>query len=320
MTQLHANHQVTRAVADQKQAAMQHAIRVKWTLAASLVAGTVVGFGAWFTSQPMDRDEVHAGLVLALAAATFFVGCLLGRLLFPRPAARCPRCGCDWNVESENDVHAWLAWRCCPRCGLSMNEDEDIGKRHDDDHCQRGLCYEAPVAEQEPDPDVDETGWSPLRVDVGGPSLRLSDVGLDARSLAIGATADGQWTIKRVGFFRPRVTIRLPDHDMDLATLQYHRLGASVLQLRDGTTYHWKATKRRRSERGFYTADGELVVGCVRRTKWLHIEGDVFIGAGQEKCCDLSLLILLGWYRLVLEHDDDAATAAAVAAVCCAAT
>ena len=71
----------------------------------------------------MDRDEVHVGLVLALAGGTFLLGCLLGRLLFPRPAAKCPGCGCDWNAESENDVHVWLSWRCCPHCGQSMNED-----------------------------------------------------------------------------------------------------------------------------------------------------------------------------------------------------
>jgi hypothetical protein len=136
-------------------------------------------------------------------------------------------------------------------------------------------------------------------------------------SLAIGATADGQWTIKRVGFFRPRVTVRLPDHDADFATLQYSRYGESVLQLNDGSTYRWKATKRRRSERGFFTADGRLVVSCIPRTKWFRFEADMLIEPGQEMCRDVSLLVLLGWYRLVLEHDDDNAAAAAA---CCAVT
>jgi hypothetical protein len=123
MNQPHVDQRITRAVAELKKVAIDHLTRVKRTLAASCVAGTVVGFGAWFTAQPMDRDEVHIGLVLALAAGTFLLGCLLGRLLFPRPAARCPQCGCDWKMESENNVHVWLSWRCCPHCGLSMNED-----------------------------------------------------------------------------------------------------------------------------------------------------------------------------------------------------
>ena len=118
-----------------------------------------------------------------------------------------------------------------------------------------------------------------------------------------------------MGFFRPRVTVRLLDHDTDLATMQYHQCGVSVLQLHDGTLYHWKATKRRRSERGFYTADGELVLSCVPRTRWFRFEADMLIEPGQEKCRDLSLLVLLSWYRLVLENDDDTAAAAAV---CCA--
>ena len=80
--------------------------------------------------------------------------------------------------------------------------------------------------------------------------------------------------------------------------MQYHQYGVSVLQLHDGTLYHWKATKRRRSERGFYTADGELVLSCVPRTRWFRFEADMLIEPGQEKCRDLSLLVLLGWYRL----------------------
>jgi hypothetical protein len=114
---------ITDDVARQKKMTIQHLTRVRWALAIFIGAGVVVGLGTWFIPQPINRDSVHFGLALALGTATFLFGCLLCRVLFPKPDAVCPQCGCDWNVESENDVQVWLAWHCCPRCGLKMDND-----------------------------------------------------------------------------------------------------------------------------------------------------------------------------------------------------
>ena len=87
-----------------------------------LTAGVAVGVAVWFVQRPMDRDDVHVGLALGLGLATFLFGCLLCRGL-PKPSAECPQCGCDWNIESENDMQKWLTWHCCPGCGLKMIDD-----------------------------------------------------------------------------------------------------------------------------------------------------------------------------------------------------
>ena len=117
--------QFASEVARQKKMAIQHSARVIWTLGASLIAGVVVGLGTWFIPEPMDRDDIHVGFALGLGGATFFFGGLLCRILFPKPSAECPHCGCDWNIESENDMQKWLTWHCCPRCGLQMSDDID---------------------------------------------------------------------------------------------------------------------------------------------------------------------------------------------------
>jgi hypothetical protein len=63
---------------------------------------------------------------MGLGLATFFCGGLLSRMVFPRPKAECPQCKCDWNIESEQGMQEWLAWHCCPGCGLKMSGEVDL--------------------------------------------------------------------------------------------------------------------------------------------------------------------------------------------------
>ena len=114
-------------VATLRDAAFQHRKGSHWFLLGTLMATALVGLVTWFSQRSADRDDLHFQLALGLAATVFFFACLLGRLLFPRPSAICPQCGCDWNLESENNTQRWLAWQRCPGCGLVMSgEDEEV--------------------------------------------------------------------------------------------------------------------------------------------------------------------------------------------------
>jgi len=104
MTTIANKQQLVGEVARQKGAALQHRKGNHRFLAVSALAGLAVGLGVWFSQRSADRDSLHLQFALALAAAVFCFACLLGRLLFPKPAAICPQCGCDWNVESENNT------------------------------------------------------------------------------------------------------------------------------------------------------------------------------------------------------------------------
>ena len=105
-----------------KQAAIQRDARVRRALGPLAIAGVLVGVAVWFLADPRNRDEIHASAAIGLGLAVFFVGCLLCRMVYPIPTAECPQCGCDWNLESEHDLQKWLAWQCCPGCGLRMSD------------------------------------------------------------------------------------------------------------------------------------------------------------------------------------------------------
>jgi hypothetical protein len=103
-----------------KAKAIRHGTHVFRALGAFLVTAVIVGVGTWFSAQPINRDDLHGGLALGLAASTFFVLSLLSRVLCPPPKILCPKCGYDWRGSEPNDD--WLTWSCCPGCGLKMSD------------------------------------------------------------------------------------------------------------------------------------------------------------------------------------------------------
>jgi hypothetical protein len=116
-------------VARQRKAAIQYAVRSLWTTGGLLVASVGLGLAIWFGQEPIYRDGIHGGLATGVSLAVVLFGGLLIRALFPRPRASCPQCGCDWNIESDNDVQKWLQWQHCPGCGLEMSGHDDSGRK-----------------------------------------------------------------------------------------------------------------------------------------------------------------------------------------------
>lgn len=133
-------------------------------------------------------------------------------------------------------------------------------------------------------------------------------------SLARGEAADGIWTFKRAGFLRPRVTVRIEGSEADLAILSLGRGRESRLDFSDGRRFTWGATRTQRRRMAFANAAGETVLSLLPRARRFEYHADVEIGPGKRGLAELSLLALLGWYRLVLQIEEDAALAASVAA------
>jgi len=114
--------ELRRKVADLKDADLRWRSRMTWSLGIWLIPGAIAGVGTWFSQKPMDRDQIMFSGVLGLGFAIWFFGCLLTRMLFPRPAIKCPRCGNDWS-SSDDYPHNMVTWKCCPGCGLQMSND-----------------------------------------------------------------------------------------------------------------------------------------------------------------------------------------------------
>ena len=133
-----------------------------------------------------------------------------------------------------------------------------------------------------------------------------------AGSLARGEAADGTWTFKRVGYFRPYVSIRIADAPTDLATLRRSTRRDSVLHFADGRRFVWKPTRLRRRQMAFVSVAGETLLTMLPRTKLTRRHADVEIPRGVRGVRELSLLALVGWYRLLLDFEDEDLAALAV--------
>jgi hypothetical protein len=137
-------------------------------------------------------------------------------------------------------------------------------------------------------------------------------------SLATATSSDGSWTFKRVGFFNPRATIRTDGADTDLGIYTPKWSGASgILQMADGTPYHWRHANFWATKMEWTTpARSPLVtfqsgVENSRLSDMFKVQAGVSFSVEARHLKELSLLVLFGWYLVVLDHDDSAAAVAA---------
>jgi hypothetical protein len=128
------------------------------------------------------------------------------------------------------------------------------------------------------------------------------------------AEAEGHhWTFKRQGFWQPHVTVRVPGSDADIAIFRPHWAGGGTLEFGDGRTTRLSSANFWHSEWVWQEKDQPLIL-FKGRHGIVKARGAVEIQPGAASRPDAPLLVLLGWY-LILLHAEDANTAAlAVAA------
>jgi hypothetical protein len=128
------------------------------------------------------------------------------------------------------------------------------------------------------------------------------------------AEADSEhWTFKRQGFWHPRVTVRVAGSDADIAVFHPHWAGGGTLELADGRAVRLSSANFWQSEWVWQEKD-QPVIRFKGRHGIVKAKGAVEILAGAAGRPDLPLLILLGWY-LILLHAEDAAVASSAASV-----
>jgi hypothetical protein len=133
-------------------------------------------------------------------------------------------------------------------------------------------------------------------------------------SLALAEAADGAWTFKRSGFLRPRVTVRLPGSEPEVAVLEPGWRGEGSLVCSDGRWHRWQNISFWRSEWAFADDVGETLVHFAPEFAFLGHAAEVKFGPRAASVPDLSLLTLLGWYLMVLMSQDTGGAAAGVLA------
>lgn len=139
-------------------------------------------------------------------------------------------------------------------------------------------------------------------------------------SLAQAETADGTWTFKRSGFLRPKVTVRVPGSETEVAAFKPGWGGEGMLRLSAGQCYQWLNTSFWLSEWVFANEAAEPLVHFKAEFEasaaviFFKHAAAVKFEPEAVSVPDLSLLTVLGWYLMLLMSEDGAGAAAGVVA------
>jgi hypothetical protein len=160
--------------------------------------------------------------------------------------------------------------------------------------------------------------WCQPRLFASEYELRCGDVvvaTLDFRSAfgthATAESADGRWTFKRVGFWRTRVTVRNEGGDDDVAVFENETWsGGGTLRFANGTSY--QASTNFWTTRWEFQTAGEVPLVRFHTHGLARVEADVELQADAAHLAALPLMVMLGWYLVVMLHRDSAATAVIV--------
>jgi hypothetical protein len=139
-------------------------------------------------------------------------------------------------------------------------------------------------------------------------------------SLAMASLAAGEWTFKRVGFFRPRVTVRLPGQEADVAVYQPKGWGSGgEVQFAGGRIFAWKPANFWATRYAFLDGAERAIVTFKpggEESKWSDLfkfQALVEIDPSADGLEELPLLVSLGWYLMILHHDDSEGAAVVAA-------
>ena len=133
-------------------------------------------------------------------------------------------------------------------------------------------------------------------------------------SLARVVTGDGEWTFKRGGFMRPRITVRQSGSEHDIATLHMSWRGGAELECTDGPTFKWVHTSFWKSRWMFATDADEPLIHYSPDNGFLKPGALLEVDSAGRASPHLPMLAALGWYLMLLMSQDSAAAAAAASA------
>jgi hypothetical protein len=132
-------------------------------------------------------------------------------------------------------------------------------------------------------------------------------------SFATAESVDGCWTFKRVGFWQTRVTVRPCGADADIAIFRNNTWsGGGTLELSDGqkfpaTTNFWQSKLEFQNESGYTHIQ-------FKSGGLLHLSATVEIQPSAVGMPELPLMVMLGWYLIVMMNMDSAVVGGTVAA------
>ena len=135
------------------------------------------------------------------------------------------------------------------------------------------------------------------------------------QTLADAECADGRWTFKREGFWHPQVTARAAGSEQNAALFRPNWRGGGTLEIPESPPVHLAAANFWQSRWEWRQGDGGVLVVFKSRQGIAKVGGDVQISPAARSSADLGLLVLLGWYLIVLFAQDSAIAAASTTGI-----
>jgi hypothetical protein len=140
-------------------------------------------------------------------------------------------------------------------------------------------------------------------------------------SLATATTASTTWSFKRTGFFKPIVTVRLVGQETNVALYRPRWTGSEGEIELSSHRYTFRTSNFWATQFEIRDSARRLLITYRAGVKThsfgdlLKTQAEVTITDHGTNPADLELLILLGWYIIVLHNEDTSAAAAGAAAV-----
>jgi hypothetical protein len=187
------------------------------------------------------------------------------------------------------------------------------------EHCRRRRTIMQPI----PTTGTQELVWTQPRA--GTPAYELYAGGnlvatlhWQRGSLAEARAAGCHWTFKRVGFWRPRVTVRLAGSDANLATFTAHWTGTGTLECEGEHRFVWSAENVWHTVWAWQNTDESPLMRIDGRPKTEQggraSKGLVELTPAAGTLIELPLLVLLGWYLVIMHMRETAVSTGAAAA------
>jgi hypothetical protein len=134
-------------------------------------------------------------------------------------------------------------------------------------------------------------------------------------SLAVAEAFGDRYTFKRTGFLHPQATIRREGSDINLGVFTPAFGGSGPLKLANAPPYRWAATSFWSTRWAWLVDEEHPAVSFAPTMGFIRREAVVTLEPGACERGEAALLVLFGWYLMLL-HSDGVAAGAAVVAAC----
>lgn len=133
-------------------------------------------------------------------------------------------------------------------------------------------------------------------------------------TLAEGEVDNAKYSFKRVGFLRPEVTIRKSPFEEDIGRIRLSFGADATLEFTDGKRYNFHRTSFWKGKWSFSDEQGDLLMTMQMDLALFRRGSEVMVEAKGREDGHFPVLVLLGWYIMVLMAEENSAAAASAAA------